>query len=294
MDHICLKAYAKVNLTLDIVGRRDDGYHLLSSVMQSISLADTIILEKKPQGIIITSDHSLVPNDQTNICWRAFTAFRRHTKITGGVGVTLHKEIPVAAGLGGGSADAAAMLHGLNRLYSTRLDLGQLQKIGLTIGADVPFCLQGGTCLAQGIGERVTPLKTFPEVVLVLVKPEAAVSTHEIYGKLDSSAYGGTSTQRVLELLEQNQDAPSLAAACANALESVTSGLVPEVLFWKERLLAGGAHQAIMSGSGPTVFGLFTDEKLALEFRNRFRDEDQIFVVKPMNCGVAVMNGGDR
>ncbi len=297
MDKITLKAYAKVNLTLDVVGRRADGYHLLKSVMQSISLSDTITLQKKAQqGISIESDHPLVPNDETNICWRAAKAFWTHTGLPGrtSVAISLTKAIPVGAGLGGGSADAAAVLYGLNKLYKTELALGELQKIGLTIGADVPFCLQGGTCLVEGIGERVTSVRPFPKVALVLVKPEASVSTAKIYSKLEPYAHGGDSTDRLLEFLHGG----SLAwdHILENALESVTADLVPEVGLWKKRLLDHGAVFSLMSGSGPTVFGLFTSLIQAQDFQDRYREEGQVFVVSLMDKGVDVseMNGGDQ
>lgn len=295
MDKITVKAYGKVNLTLDVQGRRADGYHLLSSVMQSISLADTITLQKAPQGITIQSDHPLVPNDQDNICWRAAQAFLSQSGIATGVKIELTKAIPVAAGLGGGSADAAAVLYGLNQLYGTDLSLGKLQTIGLTIGADVPFCLQGGTCLVEGIGEVVTPVEPFPQTNIVLVKPEASVSTAEIYKKLDSSSHGGTSTRRLLAFLQGDQSV-SLDSVLENALESVTETLVPAVALWKSRLREHGAVASLMSGSGPTVFGLFESSQQAQEFHGRFKEEAGVFVVTLSDKGVCVSesNGGDQ
>lgn len=295
MDKITVKAYGKVNLTLDVQGRRADGYHLLSSVMQSISLADTITLQKAPQGITIQSDHPLVPNDQDNICWRAAQAFLSQSGIATGVKIELTKAIPVAAGLGGGSADAAAVLYGLNQLYGTDLSLGKLQTIGLTIGADVPFCLQGGTCLVEGIGEVVTPVEPFPQTNIVLVKPEASVSTAEIYKKLDSSSHGGTSTRRLLAFLQGDQSV-FLDSVLENALESVTETLVPAVTLWKSRLREHGAVASLMSGSGPTVFGLFESSQQAQEFHGRFKEEAGVFVVTLSDKGVCVSetNGGDQ
>lgn len=297
VDKITLKAYAKVNLTLDVVGRRADGYHLLRSVMQSISLADTITLQTSPQnGISIQCDHPLVPTDETNLCWRAAQAFWTYTGLPGPLRVTisLTKAIPVGAGLGGGSADAAAVLYGMNALHKTELTIDELQEIGLTIGADVPFCLQGGTCLVEGIGERVTPLKSFPELAMVLVKPQASVSTATVYGKLKPSAHGGTSTERLQEYLQSG----SLIVdnILENALESVTIQLVSEVGLWKKRLLDHGAICSLMSGSGPTVFGLFSSPGQAGDFHDRFREDGQIYVASLMDKGVDVseMNGGDQ
>lgn len=294
MDQICLKAHGKVNLTLDIVGRRADGYHLLNSVMQSISLADRVLVTKESQGIAVKSDHPHLPLDETNSCWRAAAAFFSFTGVQGGAVIELHKAIPLAAGLGGGSADAAAVLHALNRLYQTDLDLAELQVIGLKVGADVPFCLAGGTCLVQGIGEKVTALPPFPQVQLVLVKPETGVSTAEVYRRLSPAAHGSTSTARLTALLEEGQGAAVLAGTFHNALEMVTEALVPEVSLWKERLLAQGAHCALMSGSGPTVFGLFTEEGQARSFQAAYRGEAQIFTAGLEYSGVEEMNGGDR
>jgi 4-diphosphocytidyl-2-C-methyl-D-erythritol kinase len=298
VDKITLKANAKVNLTLDIQGRRSDGYHLLSSVMQSISLSDTITLTKRPRGhgISLTCHHPRVPQDSTNICWRAAAAFQRQVGMGDlSVDIALVKEIPVGAGLGGGSTDAAAVLLGLNALYQKKIKLDELQRIGATIGADVPFCLQGGTCLVRGIGEQVTPLRAFPAMTMVLVKPEASISTAEVYGKLDPKAYGGTSTSRLLELLEGTSDA-GLDQILVNALESVTMSLVPEVRIWKERLIHYGASVSRMSGSGPTVYGLFAENREAGEFKARFQEEAQVFVVTLMDTGVFVpeTNGGDQ
>lgn len=294
MDQVVLKAYGKINLTLDIVGRRPDGYHLLSSVMQSVSVADTITVIKKPRGISIKTDHPQVPTDEGNICWRAVTAFQNATGLTGGVQIELIKRIPVAAGLGGGSADAAAILHGLNKLYGADLDLAQLQAIGLSVGADVPFCLQGGTCLVEGIGERVESLKAFPQATFVLVKPDASVSTAEVYKNLQPQYYGGKSTQELIRLLAESKDACELAPVFANALESVTMTLVPDVQVWKARLVDHGAHGALMSGSGPTVFGLFSNSEKATSFQELYANQAQVHVVEPNNVGVWEMNGGDR
>lgn len=294
MKQVCLEAYAKINLTLDISGRREDGYHLLNSVMQSVSLADTLTLIQKPKGITITVDHTDLPTDDRNICYRAASAFQAYTQIQGGVEIIINKQIPLAAGLGGGSADAAAVLHGLNILFDAKLDLRQLQAIGLTLGADVPFCLQGGTCLVEGIGEKVTPLTPFPQSALVLVKPDANVSTAEVYGQLDLKSHGGKSTQKLIKLLGERQDTLQLAAVLENALESVTKTFVPEVNIWQERLMGHGAQGALMSGSGPTVFGLFATKDQAHSFLNTFQGQAQIYVVEPKNVGVREMNGGDQ
>lgn len=294
MDQISLRAYAKINLTLDVVGRRSDGYHLLTSVMQSVSLADTVTLQKRPEGVVIRSDDARLPLDQTNTCWRAFTAFMSCTELKGGVEISIAKKIPMAAGLGGASADAAAVLHGLNKLYGAGLSLEQLQELSVSVGADVPFCLQGGTCFVQGIGEAVTPLTSFPRASLVLVKPEANVLTAEVYKRLDPSAHGTSYSAKLREGLSAGRSVPELAQSLGNALETVTEKLVPEVVLWKQRLLDHGAHGALMSGSGPSVFGLFSEAERAKSFQDRFAGQAQVFVVDLAAVGVEEINGGDQ
>lgn len=207
--------------------------------------------------------------------------------------ITIGKKIPMAAGLGGGSADAAAVLKGANHLFSTNLSLAALQELGVQVGADVPFCLQGGTCLVEGIGEQVTALKPLPDITLVLVKPQASVSTAQVFAKLPLGAHGGQGTTRFLDQIEQGQGIQAVAAVLENSLEQVTKSLVADVGIWKERLLAGGAITALMSGSGPTVFGLFTTETEAQAFRRRWQKQGAIFIAKPMPHGVET-NGGDQ
>lgn len=292
MDQISLWAYAKLNLTLDVVGRRSDGYHLLQSVMQSISLADLITLRPQSREITLVTDHPTLPTDERNICWRAVTAFRSHTGVTKGVEIEIAKEIPLQAGLGGGSTDAAAVLHGLNRLFATNLSLTELQTIGLQLGADVPFCLQGGTALVQGIGEQVTPLDPFPETFIVLVKPQQGVSTAQVYQNLAPEAHGGNSTKELVAHLEAQAPVELLGSRLANALEAVTIKLVPEVGVWKGRLLGAGAVGALMSGSGTTVFGIFNSAELAHQFVADWADQATVFVVHPMPRGVDERNGG--
>lgn len=293
MDQISLQAYAKVNLTLDVVGRREDGYHLLSSIMQSLSLSDTITLHKRPRGIKIKSEASGLPLNQMNICWQAAEAFQKETQIRGGVLISLEKTIPMAAGLGGGSADAAAVLVGLNHLFGTGLSLEELQAIGVQVGADVPFCLQGGTCLVEGIGERVQTIKSFPATFFVLVKPNVGMSTAEVYRRLPLQAHGERFTKPFLQLLEQAAMPNELGLGFGNALEEVTREILPEIVTWQKRLSDQGALGTLMSGSGSTCFGLFSEEKPARQFQERWGKEATIFIAQPVPYGVQARNGGD-
>lgn len=292
MNQISLRAYAKINLTLDVVGRRDDGYHLLESVMQSISLSDVLTLRRQKEAIEIISSDPGLPVDSRNICWQAVVAFQKFTGIDHGVQVNIEKNIPVSAGLGGGSADAAGVLYGLNRLFGTKMELKQLQQIGAKIGADVPFCLQGGTVLVEGIGEKTTSLLDFPEVFFVIINPNAEISTAEVYGGLSHVAHGGSSTRSFVEMLKSKESALNLSLGLANALESVTMELVPEIATWKNRLLEHGALGALMSGSGPTVFGIFTSEEKVATFKQNW-PKANIFSAKSKSRGVEqVLNGG--
>ncbi len=290
MGQICLRAHAKINLTLDITGRRPDGYHLLRSVMQSISLADLITLRKSDGKIAVTTDNPLLPTDERNICWQAAAIFLKHIGKSQGVTVGIEKRIPIAAGLGGGSSNAAAVLVGLNELYGSALSLAKLQELGLQVGADIPFCLQGGTALVEGVGEQVTPLVMAPSdfngAVLVLLKPEANISTGEIYRRFDPKNYGTSFTRDFMALWAGQSSLNSLSGACGNVLETVTSELVGEIEIWKERLLAQGALAAQMSGSGPTVFGIFAGEEEARQFCLRWQDGAELYLARPVQHGV--------
>lgn len=290
MGEISLQAHAKLNLTLDIAGRREDGYHLLQSVMQSVSLADSIRLRllSENEGISITADTPLLPTDARNICWQAASAFLQQIGSTRGVSIKIKKRIPLAAGLGGGSSDAAAVLHGLNTLFSSGLDLFQLQALGLTVGADVPFCLQGGTAFVEGIGEKVTSLCHFPEAVFILIKPKANISTAEVYRKFAPKHYGGYFSREFLKLLAAKSRLDVLSTACGNILETATIPNVPEIEVWKERLVQGGAHTALMSGSGPTVFGIFGNEEKANQFCRHWQDRVELYLARPVQSGVLV------
>ncbi|MGI6640892.1 MAG: 4-(cytidine 5'-diphospho)-2-C-methyl-D-erythritol kinase [Limnochordia bacterium] len=293
MDEICLKAYAKINLTLDVVGRRADGYHLLQSVMQSIALCDLVKI-RKGNGLRLAVDHPGVPADVHNTAWRAAELFLKRTGIQGGVEIDIDKQIPVAAGLGGGSADAAAVLVGLDRLYGTGLTPEELGDMAVAVGADVPFCLQGGTQLAEGIGEQLTPLPPVPGGWLVLVKPPVEVSTAQVYQKLKPGTFGTGSSQAFIDALVQGAPWARLAEKLGNVLESVTEELLPEVRLWKGRLLDGGALGTIMSGSGPTVVGIFPTLSEAQHFQGRWQGQAGIILTQPVGQGIGEANGGDR
>ena len=247
MKRICFKAAAKINLSLDVTGKRPDGYHTLESIFQSVTVYDTIELTADAgEGITLSCDAPGVPCDERNLAWKAAKAFLDSTGIRQKVGISLHKAIPSGAGMGGGSADAAGVLWGLNELLETGLTNEQLREIGVKLGADVPFILLGGTALAKGIGEELTPLKPVEGLRLVIVKGEEGVSTPAAYKAVDA--------------LENppHPDAALLKKSCGNLFEAAID--CADVTRAKRRLLECGADCAVMTGSGAAVFGIFPED----------------------------------
>ena len=289
-----LWARAKINLTLGIVGRREDGYHLLSSVMQSVSLADKVVLTRLPGSgpkIELWSNLPYVPRDSRNTVWKAVQAFSEHTGIPARVRVAVHKAIPVGAGLAGGSTDAAAVLRLLDQVYETRLSAETLGALALSVGADVPFCLTGGTKLAQGIGEVLSELPPMPFCHIVLCKPPVSLKTKDIFAAYDAQFEQGPASQTLSELEEKEArlltalEKRDLAGVAAN----LYNGLLPPALArcgHIARIMAfmreNGALGTMMSGSGPTVFGIFTSrkraEQTAAKLKTKYRET---FVTNP-------------
>ncbi|MCL4514235.1 MAG: 4-(cytidine 5'-diphospho)-2-C-methyl-D-erythritol kinase [Firmicutes bacterium] len=263
---IKVRAYAKVNLTLDVLGKRPDGYHELESIMQSIGLYDTLEFKNASSGVQIHCSHPEVPADESNLVYKAARALQERFGLAGGAEIRLEKAIPVAAGLAGGSADAAGALVGLNALWGLHLSQRELGEVAAGLGSDVNFCLTGGTALAQGRGERITVLPAAPNFWLVLLKPRFGVSTAEVYRGLDLKAVEPLrpDTVAMLNACVVN-DFDAMAAGLRNVLESVTCRLHPELNELKEALLRAGASGALISGSGPTVFGVVPDEEGAGE-----------------------------
>ena len=261
-----VEAPAKINLSLDVLERLPNGYHRLAMIMQTIGLTDSIHLDKRASGISLAcvsaraEEASLVPVDAKNIAWKAAAAFLE--RVPGaGVHIRLEKRIPAAAGLAGGSTDAAAVLSGLNELHGSPLSPDELAQIGVRLGADVPYCLMGGTCLSEGIGEILTKLPSFSDVWLVLIKPIFPVSTPWVFSHLRLDDLGERpDTSRLVEAVSR-RDLATLAQGMRNVLESVTVPEYPEIARIREKLLACGAQGSRMSGSGPSVFGLFAEEQ---------------------------------
>ena len=264
---LTLTAAGKVNLALEVLGKRADGYHELVTVMQTIDLADRLVLEEA-DDLVLTTTSPEVPADGGNLVLRAAAALRAAAKVDRGVHVRLDKRIPVAAGLGGGSSDAAAVLLGLNRLWALRWPVARLADIAVTLGMDVPFFLRGGVAMGTGRGEELSPLQGMP-MALVLVNPGEALSTAAVYGRVTPAMYSdGTRARTTAEALQTRR--PSrVAASLYNSLEAAASGVQPDLVRMRAALLAAGALGAVMSGSGPTVFGVARSFEQARQIRAR-------------------------
>lgn len=276
MDQLVIYANAKINLALDVLNRRPDGYHTVRMIMQSLSLCDTLTLHRQPlPGIsLIPRNPQLFPDvtwDSHNLIYKAAKLFMDTFHIEEGVQIIVDKQIPSAAGLAGGSSDAAATLKGLNQLFEKNLSLQELQRLGVQLGADVPYCIQLGTVLSEGIGELLTPLPPAPSLYCTLVKPSASVSTKYVYEHLDLATEFHPDIDAALSALKTG----SISKLCANLdniLEPVARGLCPEIEDIEFRLMELGALGTCMSGSGPTVFGLFDNKDSSREAAEYFSD----------------------
>lgn len=271
MKKATFKSFAKINLTLDVLDRLPNGYHSIKMVMQTISLYDTVCVEAftDDNRIQITSSLPYLPTGPDNLAYKAAELFFAQTGIRGGAKIHLDKHIPVGAGLAGGSSNCAVVLKALNKLFNARLSTAQLCKMGVELGADVPYCILGGTRLAEGIGERLSPLPKMPRCRILLVKPAFSISTKTVYEKIDNfSDYRRPDTQLVIDGLKEN-DLHKITCGMANVLEEVSLSDHPVLSSLKEELADLGADIAQMSGSGPTVFGIFSDPQKALEAKNR-------------------------
>ena len=264
MENIFRKAYAKINIGLDVLRRREDGYHELKMIMQTVDICDDLVFEKtKEQGIVIRTDREELPVDDDNLIYKAADLLFREKKITEGVKITLTKRIPIAAGMAGGSSDAAATMHGLNELFGMGYSTQELQKLGVKLGADIPYCLVGGTMLSEGIGEILTPLLAPPDCFLVVAKPDINVSTAFVYGNLhaDRLTYH-PDIDGMIEALRAGS-LKGITDRLGNVLETVTVKKYPVIEEIKDLLRNMGAENALMSGSGPSVFGIFTEREAA-------------------------------
>lgn len=254
-----IKAHGKINIALDVIGKREDGYHILKMIMQSIDIYDVINIEVIEKGIEIRCNKSYVPVDSRNIAYRAADRFIKRYNIRKGVAIDINKNIPVSAGLAGGSTNAAAVLNLMNKLFEVNAPLKELKEIALSLGADVPYCLTGGTALCEGIGEKITKLPSFKNNILVLVKPSFGVSTREVYTSLKvDKIYKHPNIDAIIDSMKKG-DLKSVCWNMKNVLENVTlkkHRIIGEI---KTSMIEMDAVGSLMSGSGPTVFGFFED-----------------------------------
>ena len=278
-----LKAYAKINLSLDVTGRREDGFHTLDTVMQSVSLYDEIeIKHRENPGIHLWCTKDYIPVDTKNTAYRAAETFLRHCGLESeGVSISLKKRIPSRAGMGGGSADAAAVLRGLNRLFETKLPLDTLMELGAGVGADVPFCVHGGTCRCTGIGEIIEPVHPMPDCFLVICKPPAGMSTPRAFALIDSfPIVRSKGSQRMLETLETG-DLRMIGEALSNRFDE-TVKLMP-VRDIKKTMHSAGALGSMMTGSGSAVFGIFETKEKAESCIQLLEGRGKLYLSRPIS-----------
>ena len=277
MEKIALESYGKINLSLDVLGKREDGYHELNTIMQEIELKDTIILEEKATGIKIQSNDKNLPLDNTNLVYKAWEKIMDKVGENKGISITIDKKIPLAAGLAGGSSNAASVLKGLNQLWNLKLSKEELMDIGLEIGADVPFCIMGGTAWATGIGEKLTRLKPFSDKMLLLANPGIFVSTKKVYNNLDLNQMGNINIEKIIYFIEE-ENLLKLGQNMANTMEKTVIKKYPIIAQIKKDMLKYGALGSLMSGSGPTVFGLFDDKEKLLRCKEELEKKVPIVI----------------
>lgn len=275
---LTLSANAKINLTLDILGTREDGYHEVAMIMQEISLHDTLSMGKINHGIsltiVIEGQQGTLPADESNLCWKAAALVQKEYNLQEGVEIHLTKRIPMAAGLAGGSADAAAVLKGMNHLFRLGMTEARLCELGARLGSDIPFCIMGGTMLATGRGEILTRLPSFPRLSVVLAKPPVDVSTAWAYKTYDAGYDGPHPDNEAMLEAIHGGDAHKAAGLLCNVLEGVTETEHPVIADYKRLMMEHGAMASMMSGSGPTVFGLVREKQQAWHLADTLKKYD--------------------
>lgn len=285
-----VKAYAKINLMLDIINKRNDNYHDLFMIMQSINLYDTVtVSENKTKSISITCSNADIPLDSKNIAWKAAEAFFEYTKKKNkGINIDIIKRIPHAAGLAGGSADGAAVITALNKIYKTNLSDDELCKIGVKVGADLPFCLTGGTLLAQGIGDILNKVKSLRKCHIVLIKPDVDVNTKAAYQQFDEFGKNHTPDKFAMLCAIQSRNLEVISSKMENVFEQFID--VPNRIDIKEIMKSNNALGVCMSGSGPSIFGIFTDKcdaQKSCEELKKFTDN--VFLTAPVSKGCKII-----
>ena len=286
MNRIQMKALAKVNLGLDVIRRREDGYHEVKMIMQTVRLYDRIILEKTQKGISMETNLSFLPVNEQNIAYRAAKMLMDEFHIQSGLHIKIDKHIPVAAGMAGGSTDGAAVLYGVNKIFELGLTKRQLMERGVKLGADVPYCIMRGTVLSEGIGEILTPISSLPDCHILIAKPPVSVSTKHVYENLKlDKIEKHPDIDGMVEAL-RIEDLHGVTQRMENVLETVTIPEHPEIQQIKELMIKEGALNALMSGSGPTVFGIFDDREKGMRARDLLRKSSLVrhtYLVRPFN-----------
>ena len=286
MNRIQMKALAKVNLGLDVIRRREDGYHEVKMIMQTVRLYDRIILEKTQKGISMETNLSFLPVNEQNIAYRAAKMLMDEFHIQSGLHIKIDKHIPVAAGMAGGSTDGAAVLYGVNKIFKLGLTKRQLMERGVKLGADVPYCIMRGTVLSEGIGEILTPVSSLPDCHILIAKPPVSVSTKHVYENLKlDKIEKHPDIDGMVEAL-RIEDLHGVTQRMENVLETVTIPEHPEIQQIKELMIKEGALNALMSGSGPTVFGIFDDREEGMRARDLLRKSSLVrhtYLVRPFN-----------
>ncbi len=285
-DMLSRKAYAKINLGLDVIRRREDGYHEVKMIMQTVSLYDVLTFEKAAAGITVTTDKDELPGDENNLVYKAAKLLTETYRVKEGVRIELRKNIPMAAGMAGGSTDAAAVFHGMNELFGLGMTEQEMCGLAVKIGADVPYCIQGGTALAEGIGEILTKLPDLPDCPLLIAKPDIEVSTKYVYENLHAEELRRHPDMDGMRKAVENGDLAGITKRMENVLETVTIEKYPVIREIKDFMKGNGARNALMSGSGPTVFGVYEAEEKAEAARKLLEREGlakRVFAARPVS-----------
>lgn len=282
MEQLTRKAYAKINLGLDVIRRREDGYHEVKMIMQTVGVCDYLTFQKAPAGVLkLVVDSAEIPDNEDNLIIKAAKMLLTDAKVEDGVIITLEKNIPVAAGMAGGSTDAAATFLGLCELFDLSYSVEELKKMGVKLGADIPYCIMGGTALSEGIGEVLSPLPAPPDAYVLIAKPDLMISTKYVYENLHANSLTyHPDIDAMIEAIRQHS-LEDICGCMGNVLETVTEKENPVITMLKDTMKADGAVNALMSGSGPTVFGIFTEKEKAENCLEKIKQKGlakQIFV----------------
>ena len=260
MDQIKLQAFGKINIALDVTGKRPDGYHEVKMILKSVQTHDDVVLRKQESGITLKTNKPFLPTDERNLAYKAAALIMERYGIAEGVRIDIGKNIPIAAGMAGGSTDGAACIRGMNELFGLNMDIAEMDEIAVKLGADVPFCLRGGTYLAEGIGEKLTEIESFPACYALMINPGFGISTKWAYEQVDLHPEIPHPDVDGCVRAIRNGNLHELSSFMGNVLEEVAKNDYPQIQEIEDRLMGSGAIAAMMSGSGPTVFGIFDNE----------------------------------